>query len=546
MVDIKKYGIEPFGATPNERQVAHYKIGKKVFFHFGVNTFTSSEWGNGTEVEDIFDPTALDTDQWLRVAKEAGFELAILTVKHHDGFCLWPSAYTEHSVKNSPYKNGKGDVVREFVDSCHKYGLKVGLYISPWDRHSPHWGKDDYNDYFANQLTEILTGYGEVHEVWWDGAGSRDAVYDWDRWESIVRKTQPKAAIFGSMGAAGHIDLRWGGNESGYVSEPHYASIELGTIVDEVRSVLNTGQMGASAYVPSEVDVSIRPGWFYHPDQDTKVKTASRINKIWFDSVGRNSMMLLSFPPDTRGLVCDRDAENAIASGKCIEKMLSHNYADGADISHGGSQMTVVDDADGEESTVYLTDAIDIVLPKSERVNVFSIGELIEAGERINSFTLEAIGEDGEATLLYQGKSVGFRRAFLFDEGEYKHLRFSVKGCLASPMLKNIGIYLFEDIEDEEGDLGDGELVRTIERSEDGHSAEAAFGGIFPFDRIEFSLDAMSKYKVYTFSGQVYELLCEGEGKGRIGINLPEPIRDCYRIKVEANVGISAVGARLR
>jgi alpha-L-fucosidase len=197
MVDIKKYGIEPFGATPNERQVAHYKIGKKVFFHFGVNTFTSSEWGSGTEVEDIFNPSALDTDQWLRVAKEAGFELAILTVKHHDGFCLWPSAYTEHSVKNSPYKNGKGDVVREFVDSCHKYGLKVGLYISPWDRHSPHWGKDDYNDYFANQLTEILTGYGEIHEVWWDGAGSRDAVYDWDLWESIVRENQPKAAIFG-------------------------------------------------------------------------------------------------------------------------------------------------------------------------------------------------------------------------------------------------------------------------------------------------------------------------------------------------------------
>jgi hypothetical protein len=226
--------------------------------------------------------------------------------------------------------------------------------------------------------------------------------------------------------------------------------------------------------------------------------------------------------------------------------MLSVNYADGADISCGGSQMTVVDDDDGEESVVYFADVIDIVLPKSERVNVFSIGELIEAGERINSFTLEAIGEDGEVKLLYQGKSVGFRRAFVFDEGEYKHLRFSVKGCLAPPMLKNIGIHLFEDVEGEEGDLGDGELVKKIERSEDGHSAEASFGGIFPFDRIEFSLDAMSKYKVYTFSGQVYEFLCEGEGKGRIGINLPEPIRDCYRIKVEANVGISAIGARLR
>ena len=547
MVDIREYGIEPFGATPNAVQVAHYKIGKKVFFHFGVNTFTNREWGTGKEIEEIFCPTELDTDQWIRIAKESGFELAILTVKHHDGFCLWPSAYTTHSVKNSPYKNGQGDVLREFVDSCHKYGMKVGVYISPWDINSPHWGKDEYNEYFANQLTELLTGYGEIYEVWWDGAGSRDAHYDWGLWENIIRTHQPKAGIFGSMGAADYCDFRWVGNEKGYAGQTHYASIELQDIVDEIRSVLNEGQIGAGAYRPSEVDVSIRPGWFYHSDQDKKVKTASKINKIWFDSVGRNSMMLLSFPPDTRGLVCDRDAEKAIASGKCIEKMLSINYATDAEISvEGGSVIDVTDRADGEEIKVFNGNVLDMILPKPKRINVFSIGELVEAGERIVSFKLESI-EDGEARLLYRGTSVGFRRAFIFEGGEYGHLRFTVTEAVAPALLTRIGLYLFEDCDDAEEADPDGELVKTIDLSRNGCRADVFFGGIYPFDRIEFSLDKQSEYKVYAFSGQVYELIHEGEAIGRVGINLPVPISDSYQIRIDAaTTKITDISVKLR
>ena len=548
MVDIKKYGIEPFGATPNARQVAHYKIGKKVFFHFGVNTFTNKEWGDGSEVEKLFAPTELDTDQWLRIAKEAGFKLAILTVKHHDGFCLWPSAYTEHSVKNSPYKNGQGDVVREFVDSCHKYGLKVGVYISPWDRHSPYWGKPDYSNYFAAQLTELMTGYGEIDEVWWDGAGSREAKYDWDLWESIVRENQPKAAIFGSMGAAGHIDLRWVGNEGGHAGATHYASVDLQDIVDEVRSALNEGSIGAKAYVPTETDVSIRPGWFYHSDQDDNVKSVSKINKIWFESVGRNSMMLLSFPPDTRGLVCDKDAENAIASNRCIEKMLSVNYADIADMTvRDGSVMTVVDDADGEEIKVFDGKVLDIILPEAKKINVFTIGELIEAGERITSFKLESVEDNGECRTLYEGTSVGFYKAVQIEEGEYRRLRFSVTGAMASPLLRGVGLHYYEAPADAEVIRRGDDIVKSLEKaSDDGYVVDAIFGGIYPFDHVEFTADKQGFYKIYAFSGQDYELICEGEGGCRLGVNLPYTVTESYRIRIERNSKITDVVVKLR
>ena len=547
MIDIKKYGIEPFGATPNERQIAHYKMGKKVFFHFGVNTFTNKEWGDGNEVEKLFDPSELDTDQWIKIAKDAGFKLAILTVKHHDGFCLWPSAYTTHSVKNSPYKNGQGDVVREFVESCHKYGLKVGMYLSPWDRHSPYWGKDDYSDYYAAQLTELMTGYGEIHEVWWDGAGSREARYDWDMWESIIRKNQPKAAIFGSMGAAGRTDLRWVGNEGGHAGKTHYASVNLQDIVDEVRSVLNEGTIGAEAYVPTETDVSIRPGWFYHKDQDDNVKSVSKINKIWFESVGRNSMMLLSFPPDPRGLVCDKDAENAIESNRCIEKMLSINYAEGATITPvNGESISMLDDADGEEITVYTGGVIDIVLPKAEKINVFAIGELVEAGERITSFKLESISGDGACHTLYEGTSVGFYRAVQIENGEYDHLRFTVTGGMAAPLLKKIGLHYYEaPVDDDVIRRGD-DIVKSIESIGDGCAVDVEFGGIYPFDHVEFTADKKGFYKIYAFSGQDYELVCEGEGGCRLGVNLPYTVTDSYRIRVERDSKITDVVVKLR
>ena len=545
MVDIKKYGITPVGALPNENQVAHFKLSRKVFFHFGVNTFTSSEWGSGNEVEDIFSPTELDTDQWLRVAKEAGFRLAILTVKHHDGFCLWPSKYTSHSVKNSPYKDGRGDVVREFVDSCRKYGIKVGIYISPWDRHSPHWGKSDYNEYFNNQLTELMTEYGEIHEVWWDGAGSRDAVYDWGLWEETVRKNQPKAVIFGSMGAARHIDFRWAGNERGYAAPTHYASIDLSSIIDEIRSDLNEGKLGGEAYIPSEVDVSIRPGWFYHPDQDGKVKSPKVINEIWFNSVGRNAVMLLSFPPDKRGLVQDTDAKNARLSYECIQKMLDVNYFDNSKVTTDGESFTVTDEADGESFTVYNASVMDITLPSPTLVNVFSLGELIEAGERVYSFKLESLDND-EPKLLFEGTSVGFRRTFRIPEGEYSRFRVTILKSQGTPYLRDIGIHYILDFDDDSELSSGGELVRDIEWSEDRRSCVVSFGGIFPFNTVEFTIDKAVPYRVYAFSGQVFEEILSGTGPCVVCRTLPSPILDSYQIKIEAESKISAISVRLK
>lgn len=539
MVDVKKYGITPCGAVPNERQLNHFKMGKKAFFHFGVNTFTDNEWGDGTELEKIFNPTELDTDQWIRVIKDAGFKLAIITAKHHDGFCLWPSKYTEHSVKNSPYKGGKGDVIKEFTDSCRKYGIKAGVYISPWDRNSPLWGKDEYSDYYAKQLTELMTQYGELHEVWWDGAGSTETRYDWVLWESIIRKYQPKAAIFGSLGAAEHVDLRWVGNERGFAGETHYASIDPEFLLNENPEILNVGQIGARKYIPSETDVSIRPGWFYHDSQDGAVKTPSQLNKIWFESIGRNSMLLLNFPPDRRGLICDKDAENAVISHKCIEKMLSVNFVDKAQvytINSPISPIIIQNNTSNVRLKVYQGDCFEFELPKAEKINVFAVSELIEAGERVTSFKLESIDDEENTTLLYEGTSIGFYRAIQFKEGDYKRFRFTVNTYLAQPTLLNFGLHYFDVYQDDNTYISDKNIIKSIETQDSGKTAIANFGGIFPFNYIEFNTSVNSSYKVYTFNGSSFEEISNGNSiTNTVKIKFDKPIEGSYQIKITSD-----------
>ena len=502
MVDIKKYGIEPCGAVPSEIQLNHFRLSKKAFFHFGVNTFTDNEWGNGTEVEKIFAPTELDTDQWIRTAKEAGFTLAIITAKHHDGFCLWPSKYTEHSVKNSPYKDGKGDVIREFTDSCRKYGIKAGVYISPWDRNSPLWGKDEYSDYYAKQLTELMTEYGELYEVWWDGAGSTETRYDWSLWESIVRKYQPNAAIFGSLGAAEYVDIRWVGNEKGFAGETHYASIDPKYLLNETPAVLNVGDINGRKFIPSETDVSIRPGWFYHASQDDAVKSVSQLNKIWFESVGRNSMLLLNFPPDRRGQICDTDAVNAIKSNECIKKMLAKNYVNDAEILWGDvyvAPIVVSDSASGIYHRIYDTDRLDIILPMPTKFNVFAFSELIEGGERVKAFKLENVFDDGTCETLYEGTSVGFYRAILIKEGSYRHLRLTVTDSLDKPLLMNFGLHYFRETP-ETLDNAESKII-PFTSTENENDVIVNFGGIYSFNHIEFNINPGTDFKIAVFNG---------------------------------------------
>ena len=535
MIDLKKYGITPFGATPNQRQLDHLNIAKKAFFHFGINTYNDAEWGTGRENIALFTPTELDTDQWIRVAKEAGFGLAIITAKHHDGFCLWPSAHTKQSVKYTSYKDGKGDIVGEFAASCRKYGVKMGVYISPWDRNAPHWGSPDYNDYFVAQLTELLTQYGEIHEVWWDGAGSQDTPYDWERWVATVRQLQPKAALYGSLGSAEHVDLRWVGNERGFAGETHFASIDPVHLLVENPKVMNAGQVGERKYVPSETDVSIRPGWFYHERQNNAVKSAAELTKIWFRSVGRNSMLLLNFPPDRRGLVADEDAANALESHRIVQKMLSVNYADGATVTtdSGLPVLTVTDDENGATLDVRRGRVFDICLEKPETINVFITGELVDAGERITGFTLESIDADGNATLLYRGTSVGYNRAVQFETGEYSHLRFTVTEAMDEPLVKKFGLHFIEVLPEPTALQRAGNLVEVTEYDAVKKRIIAAFGGIYAFNYVEFGTRKGEAYRVFAFNGLSDELIAEGVAESDVVVLPFDTLHEgSYQIKI--------------
>ena len=274
MADFAQFGLVPFGAAPNARHMEWYARERTAFLHFGVNTFTDREWGDGTESEALFAPTKLDCRQWARVLKEGGFTAAILTAKHHDGFCLWHTETTTHHVGNSP---ARVDVVHEFCEACREFGLKPGLYISPWDRFHPAWGTEGYNDVFAAQLTELMTRYGKIWECWWDGAGSTEATYDWARWASIVRENQPQCVLFGCLGAAEHVDLRWVGNEEGRAGDPCWATIDPETILEEKCAGLNSGKFGGNRFIPAETNTSIRPGWFWHESQNDRVRSSENL-----------------------------------------------------------------------------------------------------------------------------------------------------------------------------------------------------------------------------------------------------------------------------
>ena len=291
--------VEPVGPIPNKHQLAWQELEYYAFIHFNMNTFTNMEWGYGDEKPAQFNPAALDTRQWAQVAKEAGMKGIIITAKHHDGFCLWPSEFTEHSVKNSPWKDGQGDLIRELSDACEEYGLKFGVYLSPWDRNHPDYGKPEYITYFRNQLRELLTNYGDVFEVWFDGANGGDGYYgganeerrvdkknyyDWPNTIKMVRELQPQAVIFSDAGP----DIRWVGNEKGYANEttwsPLYRDSVYAGMPDFQRFA--AGQEQGTHWVPTETDVSIRPGWYYHPEQHNQVISLSKLVDIYYNSVG--------------------------------------------------------------------------------------------------------------------------------------------------------------------------------------------------------------------------------------------------------------------
>jgi len=446
----------PVGPVPNARQIEWYHRGIIAFFHFGMNTFTNDNEGDGTASPQLFNPTVLDCNQWTSVLKKAGIPAAILVAKHADGFCNWPTAHTNYSVKNSPWKNGKGDVVKEFTDACKVSGIKAAIYLGPHDRHDSRYGTPDYATYYADQLSELLRNYGPIWEVWWDGAGAdKLSTAFYTRWADTVRKLQPNCVIFGTKNSYQFADCRWVGNESGSSGDPCWSTIEPSSIRDEPEHIfqLNHGEINGSAYIPAEVDVSIRPSWFYHPEEDGRVKTVSQLWDLYFNSVGRNSVLLLNFPPDKRGLVPAIDAQRADSLHRLIVGTFKTNLLSGATIKSlhpRGSNFKPQNMVDEEEGTYYATkdanktDTITFDLHTKKTFNVIKIQEVIELGHRTTGWSVDysANGRDWMPIPEATGKqSIGYKWLIKFSPVTASKVRLRITSGKACVAIHTFGVY---------------------------------------------------------------------------------------------------------
>ncbi len=455
---------EPFGPVPSERHLAWHQMEYYAFVHFNMNTFTNMEWGYGDESPELFNPAELDCRQWARVCKEAGMKGIILTAKHHDGFCLWPSKYTDHSVKNSPWKDGKGDVVKELSEACKEYGLKMGLYLSPWDRNHADYGSPEYITYYRNQLTELLTNYGEIFEFWIDGANggtgyydgadedrkvNRKTYYDWPNTFEIVRELQPNAVIFSDAGP----DIRWVGNEQGWANETNWCLLRR----DEAwpgwprYKELRSGHEDGTYWVPAEVDVSIRPGWYYHPSEDNRVKSLPQLLDIYYQSVGRNANLLLNFPVDNRGLIHEKDVEQVYKLAETLKADFAIELAGGKKVTvtniRGNSRRYRASNVnDGKRRTYWATEnniidaSLVIDLEEPVEFNRFLIQEYIQLGQRVQEFTLEAMVEDNWK-LLASETTIGYKRILRLPTVKTSRVRLNIIRSKASPLISNIELY---------------------------------------------------------------------------------------------------------
>ena len=389
----------------------------------------------------MFNPTRLDARQWVKALKDAGFKTAILTAKHHDGFCLWPSAFTEHSVKNSPLRNGKADVVGEFAAACREFGVRFGFYLSPWDRHEPSYGTDRYNDYYKNQLRELLTNYGDVAEVWFDGAkgeNARDMQYDFAGFWGLVRQLQPNAVMFSDVGP----DVRWVGNEAGNAGETGWSTINTDGMAPGKADAtyLNTGDPNGKLWIPAETDVSIRPGWFYHPAEDDKVRSGKNLVDLYYQSVGRNSLLLLNVPPNREGLLSEPD----LASLRAFRSILNETFKTNLATGHAPPQLT-----DNNLSTVLTLAANRPLLIDLKQPTTFDramLQENIADGQRLVAGKLEYW--DGRAwQLLRPFTTVGYKRLLRFPVITTTKIRVTVLQAKAPVQLAAFGLFNASDRE---------------------------------------------------------------------------------------------------
>lgn len=453
---------EACGPVPTENQMKWQEMEYYSFIHFSLNTYTDQSWGFGDEDINLFNPAELDARQWARICKEAGMKGIIITAKHHGGFCLWPSEYTEYSVKNAPWKDGKGDVVRELADACEEYGLKLGIYVSPWDRNHPDYGKPEYITYFRNQIKELLTNYGPIFEIWFDGANGgtgyygganenrkidRTTYYEWPETYRMIRELQPDIVIWNDGGD--RADLRWVGTEGGWVGETNWSL--LNATGDVPWEMLHFGVEDGDSWVPAEVNTSIRPEWFYHPSEDEKVKTLPHLMDTYYHSIGRNGTLLLNFPIMPNGLIHRADEKAALDLAQAVEEAFAVNLADKAKTEatnvRGNSRKFNASKAiDGNKETYWATDddvataSLTIDFGKPTAFNRFLAQEYIRLGQRVKSFSVEALVA-GEWKEIAKATTIGYKRILRFPTVEATKLRLNITGSKACPLISNIGVY---------------------------------------------------------------------------------------------------------
>lgn len=456
---------EPLLPVPSAAQLRWHEMELNAFIHFTTNTFTDLEWGFGDEDPSIFNPSALDVDQWITTLKDAGFKGAILTCKHHDGFCLWPSQYTNHDVSASPWKNGEGDLVREVAEACKKHGLKFGVYLSPWDRNHPEYGRPPYIDYYRNQLQEIFANYGPVFEMWFDGANggtgyygganekrtiNGSKYYEWPVTLELVRMMEPEVIFFSDAGPG----VRWVGNERGVAGETNWNTITPDTLYagkPGIEKLLGTGHPEGTHWIPAEVDVSIRPGWFYHEKEDSLVKSPEKLFDIYLTSVGRGSTLLLNVPPDKRGLIHEKDIEALRGWRRIIDEAFSKNIARDAQViaSSFRGQSSKFDPAnvtDGKKETYWatnddtLTGSLELSLGETPEIKYIVLQEYIALGQRVKAFTVEAWQDDSWKPLA-TGTTVGYKRILKVDPVTTSKLRIKITDSRACPVISNVEVY---------------------------------------------------------------------------------------------------------
>lgn len=455
----------PVLPVPSAEQLAYHEMELNAFIHFTINTFTDKEWGYGDEDPKLFNPTAMNVDQWISTLRDAGFKGVILTTKHHDGFCLWPSQYTERSVKNSPYRDGKGDIVREVADACKKHGLKFGIYVSPWDRNHAQYGSPAYVEYYRNQLKELFTSYGPIFEMWFDGANGGDGYYgganekrridgstyyDWPTTLDMVRQFEPGVIFFSDAGPG----VRWVGNERGIAGKTNWNNITPDTLYagkGGIEELLSTGSEMGTHWIPAEVDVSIRPGWFYHAREDTLVKSPEKLFDIYLTSVGRGSTLLLNVPPDRRGLIHENDV-NALKGWRAMlneafgtnlaagAMTLASNYRGKAE-AYAPSKTT-----DGDKETYWATDddvtsaSLEINLGKTVPVKYVMLQEYIKLGQRVKGFTVE-VWKNNAWQQVGEGTTIGYKRILRLDPVETDRVKVTITASKACPLISNVAVF---------------------------------------------------------------------------------------------------------